>query len=95
MTLRDVPVEMAGSAGGALQTGQRFGAAIGTAALPGVFYAVLAATAGITRWRRSSPPRAGGRVAAVALAVAIIEWRTGVRRAEAGGAEPERIPDAA
>jgi EmrB/QacA subfamily drug resistance transporter len=44
LTLRDVPVEMAGSAGGALQTGQRVGAAIGTAALPGVFYLVLGAT---------------------------------------------------
>jgi EmrB/QacA subfamily drug resistance transporter len=44
LTLREVPVRMAGSAGGALQTGQRVGAAIGTAALPGVFYLVLGAT---------------------------------------------------
>jgi EmrB/QacA subfamily drug resistance transporter len=44
LTLREVPVRMAGSAGGALQTGQRIGAAIGTAALPGVFYLVLGAT---------------------------------------------------
>jgi EmrB/QacA subfamily drug resistance transporter len=44
LTLREVPVRMAGSAGGALQTGQRIGAAIGTAALPGVFYLVLATT---------------------------------------------------
>ncbi|MFB8757614.1 MFS transporter [Streptomyces nigra] len=41
MTLRDVPVHMAGAAGGALQTGQRLGAAVGTAALPGLFYMVL------------------------------------------------------
>ncbi|MDQ1021423.1 MFS transporter [Streptomyces afghaniensis] len=41
MTLRDVPVRMAGAAGGALQTGQRLGAAVGTAALPGLFYVVL------------------------------------------------------
>ncbi|MBL1082449.1 MFS transporter [Streptomyces actinomycinicus] len=41
MTLRDVPVSMAGAAGGALQTGQRLGAALGTAALPGLFYLVL------------------------------------------------------
>jgi EmrB/QacA subfamily drug resistance transporter len=44
LTLREVPVRMAGSAGGALQTGQRVGAAIGTAALPSVFYLVLGAT---------------------------------------------------
>ncbi|MFF4394048.1 MFS transporter [Streptomyces sp. NPDC001480] len=41
MTLRDVPVRMAGAAGGALQTGQRLGGAVGTAALPGLFYVVL------------------------------------------------------
>ena len=46
LTLREVPVRMAGSAGGALQTGQRIGAAIGTAALPGVFYLVIDATGG-------------------------------------------------
>ncbi|MFG2478575.1 MFS transporter [Streptomyces fagopyri] len=41
MTLRDVPVRMAGAAGGALQMGQRLGAAVGTAALPGLFYLAL------------------------------------------------------
>ncbi|RBY83053.1 MFS transporter [Geodermatophilus sp. TF02-6] len=44
MTLSNVPVRMAGAAGGGLQTAQRFGAAIGTAALPGLFYVVLADT---------------------------------------------------
>jgi hypothetical protein len=44
LTLREVPVRVAGSAGGALQTGQRIGAAVGTAALPGVYYTVLGAT---------------------------------------------------
>ena len=44
LTLHDVPVRMAGSAGGALQTGQRFGAAIGTATLPALFYLVLSST---------------------------------------------------
>lgn len=41
MTLREVPVRMAGAAGGALQTGQRLGAAVGTAALPGLYYLAL------------------------------------------------------
>jgi hypothetical protein len=44
LTLRDVPVRMAGSAGGALQTFQRFGGAIATAALPALFYLVLSST---------------------------------------------------
>jgi EmrB/QacA subfamily drug resistance transporter len=41
LTLQAVPVRMAGAAGGALQTAQRVGAAIGTAVLVSVFYRVL------------------------------------------------------
>jgi predicted MFS family arabinose efflux permease len=41
LTLENVPVRMAGAAGGALQTVQRIGAAIGTATLATIFYHVL------------------------------------------------------
>jgi EmrB/QacA subfamily drug resistance transporter len=41
LTLESVPVRMAGAAGGALQTAQRIGSAIGTALLVSVFYRVL------------------------------------------------------
>jgi EmrB/QacA subfamily drug resistance transporter len=41
LTLESVPVSMAGAAGGALQTAQRIGSAVGTAVLATVFYAVL------------------------------------------------------
>jgi EmrB/QacA subfamily drug resistance transporter len=41
LTLQAVPVRMAGAAGGALQTAQRVGAAVGTAVLASVFYRVL------------------------------------------------------
>ncbi|MFF5289106.1 MFS transporter [Paractinoplanes globisporus] len=44
LTLRNVPVRTAGAAGGALQTAQRLGSAIGTAVLTVVFYRVLTAT---------------------------------------------------
>jgi EmrB/QacA subfamily drug resistance transporter len=44
LTLESVPVAMAGAAGGTLQTAQRIGAAIGTAALAAVFYTVLGRT---------------------------------------------------
>jgi EmrB/QacA subfamily drug resistance transporter len=44
LTLQDVPVSMAGAAGGALQTAQRIGAAIGTAVLATVFYRGLTGT---------------------------------------------------
>ncbi|MGH8922744.1 MAG: MFS transporter, partial [Actinomycetes bacterium] len=41
LTLECVPPMMGGAAAGALQTGQRIGSAIGTAALAAVFYSVL------------------------------------------------------
>jgi MFS family permease len=44
LTLENVPVGMAGAAGGALQTAQRIGGAIGTATLVTIFYRVLAST---------------------------------------------------
>jgi MFS family permease len=46
MTLRCVPMWMVGAAGAALQTGQRVGAAVGTATLPGLFYLVLGTNRG-------------------------------------------------
>jgi EmrB/QacA subfamily drug resistance transporter len=44
LTLESVPVQMAGAAGGALQTAQRVGSAIGTAVLATIFYQVLTRT---------------------------------------------------
>jgi hypothetical protein len=38
LTLEHVPVAMAGAAGGALQTAQRIGAAVGSAVLVTIFY---------------------------------------------------------
>ena len=75
MTLREVPVRMAGAAGGGLQTAQRFGAVIGTAALPGLFYVVLGATA------RDYPAAAAAGLAvalagiAAALVLAVVDLR--------------------
>jgi EmrB/QacA subfamily drug resistance transporter len=45
LSLQRVPVWMAGAAGGALQTAQRIGAAIGTAVLATIFYKVLTRSA--------------------------------------------------
>jgi hypothetical protein len=41
LTLESVPTQMAGAAGGALQTAQRIGAALGTAILATVYYHAL------------------------------------------------------
>ena len=44
LTLQHVPVRMGGAAGGALQTAQRIGSAIGTAGLATIFYQILVRT---------------------------------------------------
>jgi EmrB/QacA subfamily drug resistance transporter len=46
VTLSEVPVERAGTAGGLLQVGQRIGAAVGIAAVGSIFFARVAATRG-------------------------------------------------
>jgi 4-hydroxybenzoate polyprenyltransferase len=46
ITLSEVPVEQAGTAGGLLQTGQRIGSAIGVAAVGAVFFARVASSGG-------------------------------------------------
>jgi MFS family permease len=88
LTLREVPVRMAGSAGGALQTGQRIGGAVGTAALPGVFYLVLAATG--QNFPVASAVALSGAVLSVggALVIAVLDLRH-ERRALVG----PRCPD--
>ena len=91
MTLRCVPVDMAGSAGGALQTGQRIGGAIGTAALPGVYYALLAMNGRDFATAAAISLAAAVVSVVVALGVAIGEWRSGKRRSEtASGAHRAR-----
>jgi EmrB/QacA subfamily drug resistance transporter len=79
LTLREVPVRLAGSAGGALQTGQRTGAAIGTAALPGVFYLVLGATG--QDYPLAAAAALSGAVLSVtaALVIALLDLRHGRR----------------
>jgi len=87
LTLESVPVRMAGAAGGALQTGQRIGSAIGTAALAAVFYGVVSAdgqhyVAGVV-----AALLAAVAFVLVALVLAVIELRARRHRADgaAGG----------
>ncbi|MGY1605640.1 MFS transporter [Geodermatophilus sp. SYSU D00700] len=94
MTLRDVPVAMAGSAGGGLQTAQRFGAAVGTAALPGLFYLVLGATGD-----HPTAAAAGlavsvlGAVAALVLGVVDLRRSRTEDRGNAGSADVDGADD--
>jgi MFS family permease len=80
MTLSRVPVRMAGSAGGALQTGQRIGSAIGTAALAAVLYGVLGATGGRFPVAVAVAIGVAALAVSVALAIAVVEWRTAQHR---------------
>ncbi|WTW31563.1 MFS transporter [Streptomyces purpurascens] len=90
MTLRDVPVHMAGAAGGALQTGQRLGAAVGTAVLPGLFYLVLG---GSDDYRGALVIALGAALVgmAAALALATFDWRRDRRSRQAHGTCTEDV----
>ncbi|MEI4272619.1 MFS transporter [Klenkia sp. LSe6-5] len=91
LTLRDVPVRMAGAAGGGLQTSQRFGAALGSAVLPGLFYVVLGAT------EEDYPTAAGVAIgvavlgAVGALVIAVPDWLRD-RRNDRGDDPDDREP---
>jgi EmrB/QacA subfamily drug resistance transporter len=88
LTLACVPTRMAGAAGGALQTGQRIGTAVGTAVLAGAFRVTVGRTSG------DFPAAASVAIACsivfilAALAVAVVELRAGRHTRPAGdGAE--------
>ncbi|MGZ4329661.1 MAG: MFS transporter [Solirubrobacteraceae bacterium] len=72
LTLSQVPVERAGSAGGVLQTGQRIGSAIGIAVTGSVFYNQLASSHGdyASAFRRGIVSIAAFVAAALALVLA-------------------------
>ncbi len=85
LTLESVPVATAGAAGGALQTAQRVGGAIGTAALAGIFAMVLANNGGDFSVAVSDTLlcAAGAMVLALVLAVAeLLRRRSAGQRGE-------------
>jgi EmrB/QacA subfamily drug resistance transporter len=83
LTLEAVPTRMAGVAGGALQTGQRIGTAIGVAVLASVFHIGIESDGGYDdglRWAMLSAVA----LVALALALAVVDLR---RRP---GVDPQR-----
>ncbi|VVJ20347.1 Uncharacterized MFS-type transporter [Amycolatopsis camponoti] len=92
LTLECVPVRMAGVAGGALQTGQRIGTAIGTAVLASVFGAVVVA-AGDYQVALTVALCCAAVVTCGALGLAVGELRS--RRHRAQLSEDERAARAA
>ncbi|EMD23676.1 MFS transporter [Amycolatopsis azurea] len=79
LTLECVPTSMAGVAGGALQTGQRIGTAIGTVVLASVFHAVLGANGGYSSALTAAMLCAAGLTCS-ALLLAVIELRARRKR---------------
>ncbi|MGR7027630.1 MFS transporter [Geodermatophilus sp. URMC 62] len=82
LTLGNVPVGLAGAAGGGLQSAQRFGTAIGTAVLPGLFYVVLGATDGDFSLALMAGLAVSVFFAGLALVIGVVDWRLD-RRQEA------------
>jgi MFS family permease len=86
LTLSQVPVARAGSAGGVLQTGQRIGAAIGIAAVGSLFFNRLASSRGDWEQAVTAALRLCDVIVAVALVVALLDLRYGERRAPVSAA---------
>jgi EmrB/QacA subfamily drug resistance transporter len=91
LTLRHVPVTMAGAAGGALQTGQRVGSAVGTAALAGVYYTVL--TSSHDKYPVAASVAVGMAALSVLLALAIGVAELRPRRPAAESGAEHAVPD--
>ncbi len=81
LTLSDVPVQEAGTAGGIVQTGQRIGGAAGIAAIGALFFARLSATHGDWNASLADALLLSAGVTFLALVVAVVDLR---RRSLAG-----------
>ncbi|MDQ1653801.1 MAG: hypothetical protein QOI35_3001 [Cryptosporangiaceae bacterium] len=87
LTLENVPVQTAGAAGGALQTAQRIGSAIGTAVLATIFYRVLTGHGYATAISDALLCASGLMVVALLMAVAEL-----VRRRRHRPGRPAPVP---
>jgi len=83
LTLSQVPVRRAGSAGGVLQTGQRVGAAAGIAVTGSVFYGAVAGSRGDYAVAYRHGVLAIGSFVLAALALALYDTVSGRRRGTA------------
>ncbi|MEC3979432.1 MFS transporter [Amycolatopsis sp. H20-H5] len=92
LSLECVPTSMAGVAGGALQTGQRMGTAIGTAVLATVFHSVVGTNPDGGRYPAalSVAMACAAGLTAVALVLAVLELRARRHRARADEREQGR-----
>jgi EmrB/QacA subfamily drug resistance transporter len=75
LTLSDVPVQQAGTAGGIVQTGQRIGGAAGIAAIGALFFSRLSATHGDWNASVADALLLSAGVTFLALVVAVVDLR--------------------
>jgi EmrB/QacA subfamily drug resistance transporter len=73
LTLANVPVQRAGSAGGVIQTGQRLGTAAGIALVGSVYFGTLSASHGDDAQAAGHGLRVAVALTAVALAVGVVD----------------------
>jgi MFS family permease len=92
LTLQHVPVRMAGAAGGAVQTAQRIGSAVGTAGLATIFYHVLARTGHGYATAVSDALLCAGGMMLLALVMAIADL-TRQRHHRVGQSPPDMRPE--
>jgi MFS family permease len=90
LTLSEVPVEVAGSAGGVLQTGQRIGAAVGIAAVGSLLFSQLASSHGDWGHATTAALRLCVVVVTLALVVALVDLRSNARSRRASA--DQRVP---
>ena len=95
LSLSQVPVSRAGSAGGVLQTGQRIGAAVGIAAVGSLLFSQLASSGGDWGHATSVSLRLCVVVVVLALVVALVDLRHDARPRAASDDERDAVRPAA
>ena len=90
LSLAEVPVQRAGTAGGLLQTGQRVGSAVGIAAAGSVFFAQLGPSGFVAAYERGILVAIGFVV--LAIATAVVELRLAGRAAAPDPRELQEHP---
>ena len=73
LTLANVPVQRAGSAGGVIQTGQRLGTAAGIALVGSVYFGTLSSSRGDDALAAAHGLRVAVALTAVALVVGVVD----------------------
>ncbi len=92
LTVSEVPVAQAGTAGGVLQTGQRIGTAAGIALIGSVFFGAVASSHGDFAHALSIGLRVTLVLVAVALAAAVLDVVVARRRRDSRDPAPTHLP---